>query len=122
MLETNKKLKENGHNEMKFGDFLGQLRCWFIVQVHPGHDPKDFFSIKPIDECWNTPQLGDAMSGKRFERMSACLKLDDEEKLIEYNDRLFWTRKLSENFKDNMDTEFNTSWLVCTDESTVFFS
>ena len=61
------------------------------------------------------------MSSKRLERINACLKLDDVEESLEYKDRLFWIRKLSKVFNDNVSAEFNPSWLVSMDESMVYF-
>ena len=111
----NKELNENGHCEMSFGEFLGWLGCCFIGKVHPGHFSSDLFSTKPRNKFWNLPCLGDAMSDKRFERINACLKLDDEEKAPEHKDRLFWIIKLSKCFNDNMAAEFDPSQLVYID-------
>ena len=74
---------------MPCGEFLGWLGCWFVVKPYPGYHPKGFFSAKYREHFWNPPHLSDAMSGKRFERINAFLKLDDEEEVLEHKDRFF---------------------------------
>ena len=61
------------------------------------------------------------MSGKGFNRINECLKLDHEEEAPEHGDMLFWIRKMKKGFNDNIHTEFNPSWLVCTHEIIVAF-
>ena len=87
--------------------------------MHPRCHPRDFFSLKPRDKFWNPSHFGDAMSGKRFERINEYLKLDDEEEAPECRDRLVWIRNMKKGFNENIDTEFNSSWLSCIDENMV---
>ena len=106
---------------MPFGEFLGWLGCWFIVQVYPGHHHKDFFSMKPRDKFWTHSCLSDAMSGKIFERTNSCLKLDDEQEAPDHKDRFFWMIKSSKGFDERIDAEFDPSLLVCSYQSVVSF-
>ena len=62
------------------------------MQVHQGHRPRDFFSLKPRDTFWNPPYLGNAMSIKRFERINEYIKIDDEQEAPENRDIFFWAR------------------------------
>ena len=61
------------------------------------------------------------MSGKRFDRINECIKLDHEEESPENIYTFFWIRKMKKGFNDKMATEFNPSWIACVDERMVAF-
>ena len=97
---TRKEIEVRGHDEISLGEFLGCFGCFLFI-------------LEPI--------MRNAMSGKRFDRIDECLKLYYEEDASEQSDRLFWIRKTTKGFNDNMAAEFNHSWLVCGDECMVAF-
>ena len=62
------------------------------------------------------------MSGKTFDRIKECLKLDHEEEAPEHRDRLFWISTMTKGFNDNVAKEFNPLLFTCADESMVVFN
>lgn len=118
---TNEELKVQLLEEMKEGEFYGWLGLWFIIQLNPGYSTKDFFSLKNRTVFWNPPYLGGYMSGKRFLKITECIRFQKREESPRYRDKFFYVREMINSFNDNMTFAFSASWLVCVDESMVVF-
>ena len=119
---TDEELMEREYDIIKPGEFDCWLGLWFLMQLHPGYQTKDFFSVKERNMIWNPPFLGGVMSGKRFSRILESIRLRKKHDNPQRRDRFFWVRRLIEGFNYNMTHTFNPSWIVCVDESMVVFS
>ena len=90
-------------------EFYGWLGIWFVMQLHPGYQMRDFFSVKNRTTFWNPSFLGYIMSGKRFEQINECIRLRNIEDNPDYRDKFFWVREMIDCFNENMEDIFSPS-------------
>jgi len=117
---TNEELLLNNLEKTSMGELLGWLGIWINMSLHPGYQPRDFFSLAERDAFFHPPYLGNYMSGKRFEQISSAIKLTSKEPPT-YRDRFFWVREMIQAFNDETKDVFVPGWLVVVDESMVAF-
>ena len=66
--ETNKRIQEDKHRPMTYGELLHWLGLWFLMATINGPDRTAFWSMGEVDCFVGAPmRLGHFMSKKRFE-------------------------------------------------------
>ena len=63
---TNAELQARGYDILCDEEFDFWIGIWCLIQLHPGYQSKDFFSVKVRDMYWNPSYCGGHMTGKRF--------------------------------------------------------
>jgi hypothetical protein len=111
--ETNKQLDA----PMDCGEFIRWIGCWFYMALWVGIPNRhDWWSTREVTMFFGAPfRLNDYMSRDRFDSILAALRYTDEE--VGYVDGFLEMRKIEERWNQNMEDEFDPSWMNVLDES-----
>ena len=70
----NTELREREYDTLQPGEWDCWIGMWFLMQLHPGYQMKDF-SVKQQNMICHPPSIGGVMSGKRFGRILQYLRV-----------------------------------------------
>lgn len=114
LVETNKHIKGE---ELKLGEFLKWLGCWFYMATIKGFPRADFFRHEPVDPFETAPfRLTDYFSANRFDDILSSLQLTNRARPA-YRDPFWEVHQLVETFNSHVKDSFKPSWVNCLDES-----
>ena len=115
--ETNKRMKQDRHRPVTYGEFLRWLGLWFLMATITGPDRSDFWSLGEVDCFVGAPMLlGHLMSRKRFEAILKALSYTSRQRPA-FWDRFWEGRQMLDAWNTNMMEQFTPSWVNCLDES-----
>ena len=115
--ETNKRMKEDKHRAMTYGEFLCWLGLWFLMTTITSPDHSDFWSLGEVDCFVGAPmRLGHLMSRKCFEAILNALSYTSCQ-CPAFWDHFWEVRQMLDAWNTNMMEQFTPSWVICLDES-----
>ena len=115
--ETNKRIQEDKHQPMTYGEFLHWLGLWFLMATITGPDRTAFLSMVEVDCFVGAPmQLGHFMSKKRFEVILKDLSFTSRQRPA-FQDRFWEVQEMLDTWNTNMTEQLTPSWVSGLDES-----
>jgi len=100
-----------------YGEFLRWLGIWFLIATTEGSSRHDFWSSLAVDRFKGAPfRVNDLMSRDRFDDILGALTYNSTARPA-YQDKFWEIRDLIEAWNDNMEEQFEPSWISCLDES-----
>jgi len=116
--KTSDALKDDGQDELTFGELLRYIGLWLLMATCSGWTHDDYWSPEPFDEKHRPcPYNFRAyMSRSRFEAITRELRFTDKD-APPYLDKFWEVRQMIKEWNANMVAVFIVSWAICLDES-----
>ena len=115
--EINKRIQEDKHRPVTYGEFLRWLGLWFLMATITGPDWTALWSMGEVDCFVGAPmRLGHFMSNKRFEVILKALSCTSCQPPA-FRDRFWEVWEMLDAWNTDMTEQFTPSWVSCLDKS-----
>ena len=115
--EMNKKLVQDKHHPVSYGEFLCWIGLWFLMATINGPEHQEFWSLGEIDMFAGAPmRLGIFMSQKRFDAILKAFLITSSDP-PDFRDCFWEIHDILKAWNENMTEYFTPSWVSCLDKS-----
>ena len=113
----NKKLVQDKHRPVSYGEFLCWIGLWFLMATINGPEHQEFWSLGEIDMFAGAPmRLGTFMSQKRFDAILKAFLITSSDP-PDFRDCFLEIHDILKAWNENMTEQFTPSWVSCLDKS-----